>query len=314
MARTLARIAAAPLTAALLLALLAGCETLPSHVVATPAAPPASAPVRSDEVIPPAAPAGPVANDNLNAVAWMQTAIEYRLITGQTFRAALAQLDRALKTPGWDALAKPDRPGVAAGLPPAIIVDIDETMLDNSPAQARLVRDNEAFSEARWDEWVQSQAARPLPGALEFARAAAARGVTIYYVSNRTVAQGPATLANLRKAGFPLRDDTQYLGLGTVVPGCEGSGSDKGCRRQLVGRTHRVLMQFGDQLGDFVSIPVNTLAGREQAIRPYLGWVGERWFVLPNPSYGSWEPALFDNAWGKPAPERRADKLGALRY
>jgi acid phosphatase len=303
---------ATPLTAALLLALLAGCQSLPTQVVATPE--PSTAPVRSVEVVPAPAPAGPVANDNLNAVAWMQTAIEYRLITGQTFRAALAQLDRALKTPGWDALAKPDRPGVAAGLPPAIIVDIDETMLDNSPAQARLVRDNEAFSEARWDEWVQSQAARPLPGALEFARAAAARGVTIYYVSNRTVAQGPATLGNLRKAGFPLASESQYLGLGTVVPGCAGTGSDKGCRRQLVGRTHRVLMQFGDQLGDFVSVPANTLAGREQAVRPYLAWVGERWFVLPNPSYGSWEPALFDNAWSKPAAERRADKLGKLRY
>ena len=310
----LARIAAAPLTAALLLALLAGCETLPTHVVATPAALPAIAPVRSDEVIPPAAPAGPVANDNLNAVAWMQTAVEFRLITGQTFRAALAQLDRALKTPGWDALPREDRANVAAGLPPAIIVDVDETVLDNTPYQARNVRDDKGFDDASWNDWVQSRAARPVPGALEFAKAAAARGVTIFYISNRTADQAEATLDNLRKAGFPVRDASQFLGLGTVVDGCESEGSEKACRRQLVGRSHRVLMQFGDQLGDFVAIVANTPQGREQAIRPYLNWVGERWFVLPNPSYGSWEPALFNNAWSRPAAERRADKLGALRY
>ena len=73
-------------------------------------------------------------------------------------------------------------------------------------------------------------------------------------------------------------------------------------------------MQFGDQLGDVVTIVANTREGREQAVRPYLGWVGERWFILPNPSYGSWEPALFNNAWSQPEAERRQQKLDALRY
>jgi len=308
-----ARLAAAPLTAALLLGLLAGCESMPTHVAST-AEPVATAPVRSDEVAPPAAPAGPVANDNLNAVAWMQTSVEFRLLAGQVYRSALVQLDKAIKTPGWDALPTEDRANAAAGLPPAIIVDVDETVLDNTPYQARNVRDDKGFDDASWNDWVQSRAAIPVPGALEFARAAAARGVTIFYISNRTADQGAATVDNLRKAGFPIKDDSQFLGLGTIVDGCESEGSEKACRRQLVGRSHRVLMQFGDQLGDFVAIVANTPAGRDQAVRPYLAWVGERWFVLPNPSYGSWEPALFDNAWSKPAPERRADKLGKLRY
>ena len=145
-------------------------------------------------------------------------------------------------------------------------------------------------------------------------RAAAAREVTIYYISNRTADQSAATVDNLRKLGFPIKDDSQFLGLGTVVDGCESEGSVKGCRRRLVGRTHRVLMQFGDQLGDFTNIVANTPQGREQAVRPYLGWIGERWFVLPNPSYGSWEPALFNNAWSTPAAERRAQKLQSLHY
>jgi len=317
---------ARPLLAGALLFALSACATtlapharvIPEGEAATTTDTVASAPA---PVVAPAATApantsarGVLANDNLNAVAWMQTSVEFRLLSGQTFRSALSQLDKAIKTPAWDALPAAERELPVTGLPAAIIVDVDETMLDNSPYQARLIRDNASFNDFSWNQWVQSRAARPLPGALEFAKAAAARGITIYYLSNRTADQGPATIDNLRKAGFPIASDEQFLGLGTVVAGCESEGSEKGCRRRLVGRTHRVLMQLGDQLGDFVDIVANNPPGREQAVRPYLSWVGERWFVLPNPSYGSWEPALFNNDWRAPAAERRANKLDALRY
>ena len=229
-------------------------------------------------------------------------------------RGALVQLDKAIKTPTWDALATEDRANPATGLPPAVIVDVDETMLDNSPYQARLIRDGKAYDEFTWAQWVREEAARPVPGALEFARAAAARGVTVFYVTNRAEDLTAPTVSNLRKAGFPIKDDGQVLGLGLVIEGCESEGSEKGCRRQFVGRSHRVLLQVGDQLGDLVTVSANTPAGREQAVRPYLGWIGERWFVLPNPTYGSWEPALFNNAWSKPEGERRQNKLDSLRY
>lgn len=295
-----------------LAAALAGCQMLPTRTTTVPEG--ASADVAATPA-PAAASAGmPAANDNLNAVAWVQTAIEYRLIAGQTYRSALPQLDRALKTPSWDALTKEDRDTPATGLPPAVIVDIDETVLDNSPYQARLVRDGKGYNEFTWSEWVKEEAAQPIPGALEFTRAAAARGVTVYYISNRAEDLGPATLANLRKAGFPIKDEGQFLGLGAVVEGCEDNGSEKGCRRKFVGRTHRVLLQFGDQLGDMVTVEANNAAGREAAIRPYLGWVGERWFVLPGPTYGSWEPALFNNEWSQPEGERRQQKIDALRF
>lgn len=287
---------------ALLLLALAGCQSLPSTTRPAPA--PAVA----------AAPAGPAPDDNLNAVVWMQTSVEYRLAAGQTWRLALGQLDRALKTPGWDALTSDERDTPAKGLPPAVIVDVDETVLDNSPYQARLVRDGKGYDEFSWAEWVREEAAQPVPGALEFARAAAARGVTLYYVSNRAEDLAAATLNNLRKAGFPVQDDGQFLGLGAVLDGCEQEGSEKTCRRRLVGRRHRVLLQFGDQIGDMVTVVANTRQGREEAVRPYLGWVGERWFMLPNPTYGSWEPALFDNAWSLPVEQRRQRKVEALRF
>ncbi|MGH8028562.1 MAG: 5'-nucleotidase, lipoprotein e(P4) family [Arenimonas sp.] len=287
--------------ALVLLATLSGCATTQTAPVTTA---PAPAPVV--EVVP--------ANDNLNAVLWLQGSVEYRLIAGQTWRSALAQLDKAIKSPDWDALPKEARDGaVARGLPMAVIVDVDETVLDNSIYQARLVANSGAFDEATWDAWVQEQAAPAVPGALPFAQNAARRGVEVFYISNRTQAQAAPTLANLKALGFPSADADHYLGKGAPVADCVPTGSDKGCRRRAVGRTHRVLLQVGDQLGDFVDIADNSPPGREAAVASYRGWIGERWFVLPNPTYGSWEPALFGNDWKKSEAQRREAKRAMLR-
>ncbi|HEU4662966.1 MAG TPA: HAD family acid phosphatase [Dokdonella sp.] len=289
-----------PFLIALSLGVLAGC--------ATTARPP-----RADATA--AAVTGPVANDNLNAVAWTQTAIEHDLVYREVYRHAAEQLVRALADPGWDALPRDERNGDPRGLAPAVILDIDETVLDNSPYQARLVRDDKRFDEFSWAQWCREEAAQPLPGALAFTRLAAAHGVTVFYLSNRAQDLNDATLANLRKAGFPIATaEPVFLGLGTVVDGCEQVGSEKGCRRMLIGRKHRVLLQLGDQLGDFVDVLANTPQGRRDAAARYADWFGERWFVLPNTTYGSWEPALFNNDWTQPEVRQRAAKLEQFRY
>src|SRR5690606_39342431 len=79
------------------------------------------------------------------------------------------------------------REGSGPGLKPAVVLDIDETVLDNSPYQARLVRDGGEYSDPSWDAWVEERKARAVPGVVEFARAANARGVTLVYISNRAV-------------------------------------------------------------------------------------------------------------------------------
>lgn len=262
------------------------------------------------------APSGPPANDNLNAVAWTQTAIERDLIYRQTYRAAQDQLILALKDSRWEALPEGERKTPVKGLrKKAVIVDIDETMLDNSPYQARLVRDGADFNEFTWAEWCREESAPAVPGALEFARFAASKDVTVFYLSNRAQDLREVTIANLRKLGFPIADSEHvFLGLGTVVSDCEQNGTEKGCRRELISRNYRVLMQIGDQIGDFTDVLSNTQEGRVAAMEPYLNWIGQRWFVLPNPTYGSWEPALFNNNWAAPANERRREKIDALHY
>ena len=297
------------LTTCVLLPLCA-CQHLAAPVAATPVA---SSQATASATAPVAASAG-AAHDNLNAVAWVQTSVEYRALSEQTYRAAAEQLDRALKEQHWDALVPDERGNAAIGLKPAVVMDVDETVLDNSPYQARLLRDGADYDEVTWAQWVAEKKAKPVPGVVDFAKAASARGVTLLYISNRAVHLKDATLANLRAVGLPVADDSVFLGLGTFVKDCEQNGSEKNCRRKLAGQEYRVLMQFGDQIGDFVQVEFNTSEGRARLYDEYNDWFGERWWMLPNPTYGSWEPALFNNEWSKPAGERRQDKRRALDY
>ena len=291
-------------TTVLALALLGGCRTLP----------PATAPAPAAAALVAANPVGAHANDNLNAVAWSQTAIEHDLIYLQAYRDAQSRLLAALQDPRWDALAENDRVAPSQGLKPAVVLDVDETVLDNSPYQARVIRGGGEFNEADWQAWCKEEAARALPGAVAFTQFAASHGIAVIYISNRAKALDEATLVNLRKVGLPVAGPDALLNLGTAVEGCQQIGSSKGCRRRLISKKYRVLMQVGDQLGDFVDVSSNTDTGRQQAMAPYLLWIGQRWFVLPNPTYGSWESALFKNDRKASSEQQRQRKTEALRY
>ncbi|MDQ1120533.1 MULTISPECIES: 5'-nucleotidase, lipoprotein e(P4) family [Pseudoxanthomonas] len=288
---------------------LAACKrTDPAAAPAASTPAPATAAATQPVPTTPTAPA----DDNLNAVLWVQRSVEYQALSIQTYRAAADHLDAALKEKHWDALVPEERGNAATGLKPAVILDVDETVLDNSPYQARLIRDNAEYDEVSWDRWVAEKKAKAVPGVVDFAKAANAKGVTLLYVSNRAVHLKDATIANLKAVGLPVADDSVFLGLGTNVPGCEQNGTEKNCRRKLAGQQYRVLMQFGDQLGDFVQVVANTQADREKLLMQYRDWFGERWWMLAGPTYGSWEPALFNNDWQQPREARRAAKRAQL--
>ncbi|MGE4365834.1 5'-nucleotidase, lipoprotein e(P4) family [Thermomonas sp.] len=298
---------ALPLSALAAALALSACQSMPRTAqvpAATPAPVAAAAPAPAPAALP---------NDNLNATVWMQQTVEYAAVTQTVYRAAESRLDQALKDKTWNALVPEEREKPDASLPPAVIVDVDETVLDNSPYQARLVRSGGEYDEATWADWVHARKARAIPGAVAFAQAAAARGITVLYISNRATDLDADTLDNLTAEGYPIKDASVFLGLGTFVPGCEQNGSEKDCRRRLASRRYRILLQVGDQLGDFVQIISNTPEGRAALFRQYRDWFGVRWFMLPNPTYGSWEPALFNNDWTQPADVRRKAKQDALR-
>ena len=231
-------------------------------------------------------------HENLNAVVWMQTAEEYEATALQAYRLAQMQIDAALKDPSWTAAL--EQTGDFATLPPAVVLDIDETVLDNSYFQARQVRDRFTYSEERWGGWVREARATAIPGALAFTQYAATNGVTVFYISNRQAPLEEPTRKNLAALGFPLNDKVDTVLSRSERP--EWQASDKGPRRQHVAREYRILLLIGDDLGDFVVNAAGTLEERRARTAPQADWWGRRWIMLPNPSYGSWERAVIGSA------------------
>jgi 5'-nucleotidase (lipoprotein e(P4) family) len=244
------------------------------------------------------APAGSTSEVNLSAVVWLQTAAEFEALALQAFAQATAALDQALVEPSW--VAAPEQTSAPEGAPPAVILDVDETVLDNSPYQGWLLRSGERFAPTSWGAWVEAAAAEAVPGALAFTKAAAARGVTVFYVSNRDVSGEAATRQNLARLGFPLAEEVDVV----LLKGeREDWGSAKGTRRAEVASRYRIVMLVGDNLGDFTDEYKGDVAARAKVIEATAPWWGSRWIMIPNPMYGSWESALGE---GEPAATLRS--------
>ncbi|MBK8976904.1 MAG: 5'-nucleotidase, lipoprotein e(P4) family [Planctomycetes bacterium] len=266
---------------------------------------------RADRPAPTAFPQDP-ADPATVAVAWCEQSAERIALCRQCYAAATGMLDVALNDQQWTAAFEQLTVTDWIYLPPAIVVDIDETVLDNTPFNARLAAAGHGFDPQMWSGWVEERSAAAIPGALDFLTHAAARGVTIFYVTNRDAAEEPATRDNLRRLGFPLADTEQLdvvltRGEHDDTTGSDNTSSDKTVRRTRIAATHRVLMLFGDDLGDFLGNVRPTASLRNgdtpEVVRTkglaladerrartldLASYWGTRWFVLPNPMYGSW--------------------------
>ena len=240
----------------------------------------------------------------LDAVVFMRTAAERDALCLQAFAAARAALERALADPSWTACL--EQAGDFAHKPPAIIADVDDTLLDTSTFETRALFEGYAFDNASFASWAEAADAPALPGAAEFLRAAAAHGVTVFYVTGRGPESREATRRNLQRHGFPLA-----AGRETVLTREDESG--KGARRAAVAEGFRVLLLLGDNAADFGSgFAGKDLAARRAAAREAAGFWGERWIVLPNAAYGDWQRAAL--GWRDVPPEQRPEaKLEALR-
>ena len=224
---------------------------------------------------------------HIMSVLFQQTAAERLAGSLQTFKSAKQALDNALADSSWSAL-----PGQNVhGKKPAIIVDVDETVLDNTAYEARMILDGTKYPEG-WVSWGKEAAATEVPGAKDFLNYAASKDVTIFYVTNRVVELKEATKKNLTKLGIPW-DKTKDT---VLMRGENNWGSDKGPRRTLVGNEYRVLLMIGDNLGDFVDAKDNNLnpSNRKNIVSDYADYWGVQWFMLQNIAYGDWEGALYD--------------------
>ena len=250
----------------------------------------------------------PPANDLLNAVLWMQRSVEYKASALTAFALARLRLDQALTDPSWTAAPK-EQTGAYQTLPPAVILDIDETLLDNSGYQAWMALKDTTFDPKTWNAYVNTVSSVAIPGAVEFSKYAATRGVKVFYVSNRTAEEEPATRKNLEKFGFPLDDKLDTVLMAREQPDW---GSAKGTRRAHVARSYRVLLNVGDNFGDFVDEYRGTEAERQKVLEAHKDRWGREWIMLANPSYGSFESAPYKHDFKLSNGEKRKAKRAVL--
>lgn len=247
-------------------------------------------------------------NDGLNATLWTQRSVEFKGHALGAFALAQIRLDQALADKNWTAVPGEQKAGYQS-LPPAVILDIDETVLDNSAYQAWTVVRNKSFDPKTWTDFVNAKMSTPIPGAVEFTRYAEAKGVKVFYVSNRTAEEEPATRENMARYGFPIDDK-----MDTVLTSREKPDwtSAKSTRRAHVAKDYRVLLNIGDNFGDFTDEYRGSETERLKVMEAHHGLWGKQWIVIANPTYGSFESAPFGHNFRQSDDVKRKAKMDAL--
>ena len=220
-------------------------------------------------------------------------------------RQAESQTVSALSAGETEGAALDHRPRTGPVKPAAVVLDIDETLLDNSPFQGWQIIEKKGFNDDDWVRWVELARARPLPGAVEFTRYADSLGVEVFYVSNRTVKEMGPTIKNMTEWGFANADSTHMLLKETV--------SSKVERRALIENDFDIILLVGDNLADLSSIyeKRDTDYGFE-AVYADRRLFGTKYIVLPNPMYGNWLNDLLRTAPGGTEHEKLVRLLEAF--
>jgi 5'-nucleotidase (lipoprotein e(P4) family) len=231
------------------------------------------------------------------AIRWVRDAAEFDALTMQAYRAAADNLPRLIADKSWTALPGQKNYGQ---LPPAIIFDVDETLVSNVVFQEALVP---PFKNSDLDDWNAANQSAAIQGAREFAKLARDQGVELFFVTNRPCERKPdvsdpcpqqaVTIGDINEAGIPA--DADHVMLANELPEWN---REKVIRRNLIARDYRIIMLIGDDLSDFIPCvrtkvyePCTepaTAASRQRQTELYSSYWGAGWYVLPNPMHGSW--------------------------
>ncbi len=228
---------------------------------------------------------------------WVKHAAEYHAITRQVYASATADLRDFIDDTSWSAMPQQ---ADAADLPPAVILDVDETVVSNVDFQLTFER---PFANHKLDTWSSNYDSRVIQGVKEFVDAARAAGVTVFFVTNRPCEliegnddpcpQKTTTVDDIREVGIEVTPE--FVMLANERPEWD---REKLVRRQLIAESYRVIMLVGDDFGDFVPCALKkvvapctasaTRESRAKALEKYNEYWGRGWYVLPNPMHGSW--------------------------
>ena len=216
----------------------------------------------------------------VSGVLYMQKAGEYRALCYQAFNLAKMSLDA-------DAKSRKKLPKTERKKPRAVVVDIDETILDNSPQQARLIKNRLPFNQTDWYAWGEMRKAKAIPGAVEFLNYAASKGAKVFYVSNRDEAQKQATMDNLKSVGFPDVNAEDVM--------LRDKESTKEPRRLTISQKYRIAILMGDNLNDLSNIyEKKSVVDRFAEVDKTKSEFGAKFIILPNAMYGDWENAIYE--------------------
>ncbi len=213
---------------------------------------------------------GQLSQQNVDAAVWYNTSAENYYLYQQTYYYATIQLMKKLsETPADDR-------------PPAVVLDIDETVLDNSPYMLQLIQQNDTYSEETWERWVQQANANLLPGVKEFLSFCEENGVMIFYISNRSIKHIDVTITNMVKYQLPNADPDHVL--------LQETTSDKTDRRMRAMSEFNVVLYVGDNLRDFDEIfSDRSKSYGKEVVKAELQQMLPQYIILPNPMYGQWQ-------------------------
>lgn len=231
------------------------------------------------------------------SVYWVRDAAEFDALAMQAYRAASDDLARLIADKSWTALPGQKNYGE---LPPAIILDIDETVISNVAFQEALVP---PFENSKLDDWNVAHTAEAIPGVVGFVNLARELGVDLFFLTNRPCEaragvsdpcpQETVTIKDLDEAGIAV--DAEHVLLANEQPDWD---REKLIRRNLIAKDYRIIMIIGDDLSDFIPCvrrkihapckEAATIASRDHQTEVYSAYWGAGWYVIPNPMHGSW--------------------------
>ncbi|MCK5665753.1 MAG: hypothetical protein KAI17_19830 [Thiotrichaceae bacterium] len=241
-----------------------------------------------------------ITDKNFTSTLWIQTSSEYKANSIQVFNNAMEKLEISLSDKNWTAAIEQDND--YSLLPEAVVMDIDETVLDNSRYQGELIIQGADFTYETWDHWVSLKDASAVPGALSFIKQAKSRNVEIIFISNRecrsrkdnpsVCPQEMDTIENLEKLGITEIKPDNILLKNEIT----GWDSEKKSRRKYIAEKYRIIMLFGDDLGDFIPDVKKNISYQKRSalVSEYSDNWGRKWFIFSNPVYGSWLRVLED--------------------
>jgi len=226
-----------------------------------------------------------------NATIWFQRTPEMKALYYQCYNLAELRLASFVKQ--------------KTSKPQAVVVDIDETMLDNSPFEAQQILGSTGYTPEFWEKWTSLAKAKAVPGAVEFSHYCDSLGVAVIYISNRKTDELESTIKNLDSLGFAFAKK-EYMFFKEDV-------SSKKTRRDKVSEKYEIVMLIGDNLNDLSEVfekrGVDWGVGIVEQNKKEFG---NRFILLPNPMYGDWEKNIYDPGYDQTPEQKRELRLKAI--